>query len=283
MGKDCRRLHVIILLLPVLLLASCSGKKEVSAPKEEEHADDTAQKMEGFSMEGFTKGGGKKWEVAGASAEIKGDKIEMEDVAGNIYDKEGKVTITAKEGSYIQSEESVHLEKDVVVTTADGAKLNTESLDWSGKNEVVSTDKDVTVTKDNIEIEGNALTGEPQLNQVKLEKDVTVKVAPSSTVTCSGPLEVDYKNNVAYFHKDVILQDERGKVFADEAEVFFNPDTKAITRVIATGNVRIIQGENVTYSQKAEYLADEGKVILSGEPKLTIYSKGEAGNAPFGN
>ncbi|MBI3990870.1 MAG: LPS export ABC transporter periplasmic protein LptC, partial [Candidatus Omnitrophica bacterium] len=227
---------MIILLLAVILV-SCAGRKEV--PPQKTAQEELTQKMQGFSFEGFSEGGKKKWEVAGASAKFLDNKVELKDVSGRTYDGERKVNINAKEGYYIQQEELVHLEKDVVVTTSDGATLSTDSLDWSGKNELVTTDKKVIVTKDNIEIEGKSMAGETQLNQVKLEKDIIVKVKPKTTITCSGPLEVDYKNNMAHFHKDVQLEDERGKVFADEAVVYFNTETKAITKVIATGNVRI--------------------------------------------
>jgi len=45
-----------------------------------------------------------------------------------------------------------------------------------------------------------------------------------------------------------------------------------IEKVIATGDVQIHHGNNITYSQKAVYDTDTGKLTLTGRPKLVIYS-----------
>ena len=40
--------------------------------------------------------------------------------------------------------------------------------------------------------------------------------------------------------------------------------------MVARGNVRIVNGENVTYSEKAIYLVDQGRVVLPKRPKLVM-------------
>ena len=99
---------------------------------------------------------------------------------------------------------------------------------------------------------------------------MTVIAKPSTTITCRGPLEVDYKNHVALFQNNVRVVDQRGEITSDQMEVFFDKDLETIQRIIATGNVRIQQGENVTQSDRAEYDVTEGKVTLSQQPQLQV-------------
>jgi hypothetical protein len=51
---------------------------------------------------------------------------------------------------------------------------------------------------------------------------------------------------------------------------------------VAEGNVKIVRGENVSYSEEAVYTAADRKITLLGRPKLIIYST-EGMNASFGN
>jgi lipopolysaccharide assembly outer membrane protein LptD (OstA) len=56
-----------------------------------------------------------------------------------------------------------------------------------------------------------------------------------------------------------------------------------IEKIVATGNVKIMQGENISYSDEAVYDAMAKKIILSGKPKLVIYSTEELKDASSGN
>ena len=48
-----------------------------------------------------------------------------------------------------------------------------------------------------------------------------------------------------------------------------------IDKIVARGNVKIVRGENVSYSDEAIYTAADKKITLSGRPKLIIYSTEE--------
>jgi lipopolysaccharide assembly outer membrane protein LptD (OstA) len=56
-----------------------------------------------------------------------------------------------------------------------------------------------------------------------------------------------------------------------------------IDKIIARGNVRVVRGENTSYSQEAIYSASDKKLTLTGRPKLVIFSTEELGEAPAGN
>jgi hypothetical protein len=55
-----------------------------------------------------------------------------------------------------------------------------------------------------------------------------------------------------------------------------------IDKIIARGNVKVLRGENISYSEEAIYTAADKKLILTGRPKLMIFST-EDFNAPSGN
>jgi hypothetical protein len=56
-----------------------------------------------------------------------------------------------------------------------------------------------------------------------------------------------------------------------------------IDKIVARGNVKVVQGENVSYSEEAIYNASDRKIVLKGRPKLIIYSEKDLQDASFGN
>ena len=66
----------------------------------------------------------------------------------------------------------------MVITTSSGAKLTTDSLDWDRKNHLVTTKDTVNIERDNMITTAQGAKGEPDLNKVTLEKDVTVNINP---------------------------------------------------------------------------------------------------------
>ena len=55
-----------------------------------------------------------------------------------------------------------------------------------------------------------------------------------------------------------------------------------IDKIVAHGNVKIVKGPNVSYSDEAIYSALDNKITLSGRPKLILYST-EKMDVPSGN
>ena len=53
---------------------------------------------------------------------------------------------------------------------------------------------------------------------------------------------------------------------------FFDAKGNKIEKVESVGNVKIINGQNITYSEEAVYTAGDKKVVLTGRPRLVIYS-----------
>lgn len=96
--------------------------------------------------------------------------------------------------------------------------------------------------------------------------------SPQTTITCQGPLDMDYENNRAVFHQNVVVSDPRMKMTADEMTVLFESQSKSIDQVIASGHVRFRKEEKTAKAAHAVYTARDGKVILTGNPMV---KKGE--------
>ena len=101
-----------------------------------------------------------------------------------------------------------------------------------------------------------------------------------TTITCDGEVEFNYEKNQAYFNKNVVVISDDGKIDADKITVYLNPATRKMREIVASGNVKITRGENISYSDQATYVEADKKIILSGRPKLILYQEGNplAGN-----
>lgn len=244
-----------------------------------------------FNLAGYGQEGKKTWEVRGQSADIFENIVKLSNIVANVYGEED-MTLTAQRGSMDKASGNMHLEKDVVATTKSGARLTTDSLDWQRNSDLITTPDKVTVEKENMTAVGTGAKAHPSLNQAQMERDVTVKINTDpkktggglTTITCDGPLEIDYQNQLAVFNKNVkAVNEEQGTIYADRMKVYFDFKTKQLNKIVCKGNVKIEKGENTTYSDEAIYLAAEKKVTLLGRPKLILYSEGGGLNAPFGN
>jgi len=283
-------------------------------PKPQEPSD---QQIMDFSLASFGEKGKKTWDLSGKSADIFTDVIKLKDVIGNMYGKEENIKLTAERGDFDKAQGKVHLEENVVITTSSGSKLTTDSLDWDRKNQLVTTKDTVNIERGNMVTTASGARGEPNLKKVSLEKDVTVNINPDTqgkdnessvkkkiVITCDGPLQIDYDKNIATFNKNVKVDTQDALIQSDIMDVYFGSTGKdnlgskkadsamagvmgsaagsKIDKIVARGNVKITRGENISFSDEATYSALDKKIILSGKPRLIIYS-GEDMNASFGN
>lgn len=133
------------------------------------------------------------------------------------------------------------------------------------------------------------------------DKDKSEGPTEKIVITCDGPLEIDYEKNIASFYNNVKVAREDSTIHSDKMFVYFIPGKKEaqeteggapgkqpsegknpgltgdmmgskIDHIVAQGNVRVLRGENVSYSEEAIYNALDRKITLSGRPKLIIYS-----------
>ena len=128
------------------------------APPQKEKIDPpTVMEYEGNTIT-EEKDGVKLWEMT--ADKIKMDSVtqlaEFDKVDGKFYQDDGKVLkITAKKGVYNQQTKDVHVEGDVVLVDADGAKLTGKNLDWDSKQETLTATEDVKIFREDIRAFGD--------------------------------------------------------------------------------------------------------------------------------
>jgi LPS export ABC transporter protein LptC len=272
---------------------------------------ESEQQINDFSLAGFNEKAQKTWDLSAKSADMFSDSVKLKNIVGNLYGEQEDIKLIADKGDYDKTNALVHLEENVVITTSKGAKLTTDSLDWDRKNQLVSTKDKVNIERGNMITVAEGAKGEPNLNRVTLEKDVTVNINPTSaegkssepaiknkiTITCDGPLQIDYDKNLATFNNNVKVDTKEFLIHSDKMDVYFSMSKEAkaeatdkisvgtgatLEKIVASGNVRIIRGENISYSDEAIYTLADKKISLLGKPKLVIYST-EDFSAPSGN
>lgn len=268
---------IIAILVFLLTIAMGCSSQSAEGPSLQKTPEDAQQKLSNFTLAGYEQQGKKKWEVQGDSADIKSNIIELDKITAKTYDEQSDIIVTADKGSVNTSSGEIKLKENVVATTSDGSKMTTDYLDWKAKEEKVTTDAVVFVENETMKTTAKGAVAEPTLKKVKLSEDVVMNVMPATTITCDGPLEFDYANNVAVLNNNVKVVDDKGEVYADKVIAYFTQGSRELDKVIAKGNVRIVKDGDTTYSEEAVYLVKEKRVILKGQPQLVIHPSGEIG------
>jgi lipopolysaccharide export system protein LptA len=82
----------------------------------------------------------------------------------------------------------------------------------------------------------------------------------------SQQLEADYQTKVITFIGDVVARQKGFTLYADRLLLFIGGEMKEIEKIVARGNVRMVQGERTATCKEATYYYREGTVVLRGEP-----------------
>lgn len=265
----------------------------VETNKAAKESKDSDQQIGDFSLSGYGEKGKKSWDLAGKSADIFNEVVKLKEVVGNHYADKDSINLTADNGDFNKNSGVVHLEDNVVITTASGAKMTTDSLDWDRKQQIVSTLDKVSIQRSDMNLTGEGAKGQTALKQMALEKNVRLDIEPQDkqkskkdkiVIVCDGPLEVDYEKNIAIFNNNVKVETSDLTMDSDRMQVYFTPKqeeakksqgagvmSSSIKKIIAQGNVRILRGGNTSFSQEAIYTAADKKIILTGRPQIEIY------------
>lgn len=86
------------------------------------------------------------------------------------------------------------------------------------------------------------------------------------TVT-SGTLTADNKAHTALFEKNVVAKTPNMTLYADSMLVFYTEQGGNVSKIEATGNVKLYKDTRIITAQKAVYFADADKVVFTGEPR----------------
>ena len=231
-----------------------------------------SQAISTFHLVSHSPTGRKKWEVQGETAQLLGNKIKLSPVAATSFGQV-EVHLTAKRGQFERVSQNVHLEEDVVVTTADGSRLESQMLDWDQKADRATTPEPVKITRVGLTADGIGAVGYPKLKRVRLERQVTVILDDTegrTVITCDGPMEVDYGRQKARFWRNVHVRDSKGRIDSDRLDVALDPESRQVESATFWGHVRIHHQGKVAYAHRANYWQALGQVRLVGHPKLVM-------------
>lgn len=253
-------------------------------------AGEPGQQFEGFNLQGYAKDGEKAWTVNGDNADILGDTIKISNVDAESYGEE-KVYLTAETGTIDQKSSTIHLEKDVVITSERGTQMTTDSLDWNRNEDLVKTKDDVRITDKDMTMTGKGMEAHPAMKTAQIDQDVTVTMDTESapevtsiiTITSDGPMEIDQTKSYAVFQDNVVAVQADQTLKADRMEIYFDEAKKGIKNMVCTGHVVIIRGANQSFADKAVYNGEEKRLTLSGRPKLILVTEGDNAITALGN
>ncbi len=85
------------------------------------------------------------------------------------------------------------------------------------------------------------------------------------TIT-SLTLTADNRARTALFEGSVTARTETATLYSDKMLVHYT-EKGTITKIEASGNVRLLKGERVITANEAAYFADEEKVLFTGNPR----------------
>jgi lipopolysaccharide export system protein LptA len=81
-------------------------------------------------------------------------------------------------------------------------------------------------------------------------------------------LEWDHKAHRATFHGEVVARQKDLEIYSDDLMVFFNETDNDVTRLVAKGNVRIIQLDRRATCEEAVYDRSQNRLVLEGDPVI---------------
>ncbi len=171
--------RLVSFALAAVAAVAASGCAEQGAPGTD--AKDVMESPEQVSH-GFvvtrSDGGLKKWDLKAAEGKIYsgGDLVLLTTLTLDFYDSTGALegTLTANRGRALKAEDRIEVGSDVVLRTAKGGELRTDSLSWSEATGRITTDAYVEIDRDGERLTGWGLSARPDLSIAEVKRGVTV-------------------------------------------------------------------------------------------------------------
>ena len=247
------------------------------------------QQLNGFNLNGYNNDGKKSWEINGAKADITDDNIKVTDVDANFYGKEN-ANLKSKTGTINKATGEVNLNKDVVMTSDRGTTMTTDNLQWKRNEDLVTTEDTVHITDSQGTVTGKGLSAQPNMKKAQLNQNVTAVINPSKkstgqaiTITSDGSMQMDQVRMYAVFNKNVVATEATTgrQLFADKMEAWFDEKNKRIKKLVCTGNVKVVQGDNASYAEQMVYNGEDQTLTMTGRPKLVFETTDSTGTGMF--
>ena len=107
-----------------------------------------------------------------------------------------------------------------------------------------------------------------QIGEIKGLEGLKGKKGPI-TITAQR-LEAEYEKRLISYIGDVVAKHEDFTLYADRVLLFINKEGKGIEKIVAKGNVRMVQAARTVTCQEATYYYDEGRLVLGGERRVAV-------------
>ncbi len=89
----------------------------------------------------------------------------------------------------------------------------------------------------------------------------------SSIVVTSETLITDNRAHTAIFENNVIAKSAGMTLYADKMIVYYSGDSGDVTKIEATGDVKLQKDAKLIIAQKATYYPDKSEVVFAGGPR----------------
>jgi len=238
------------------------------------------QRIKDFYLSNFKEDGSRDWEVRGDEATIHDKYVDINEMKANYYAEDDTIVIASDKARLNKENMDVILQDNVQIKNKEGITLSTDSLNWQRAQNHIETKDWVTTSKDVMQVKAKGLSADTEFRKVDFIEEVEAvypdeKSGELTTVTCSGPLEIEYNLGKAVFNDDVVVTHPQGTMYSDRATVYFGTDEKKIEKIVCEGNVKIVRDDNVTFAKQATFYAVEQRLVLEGRPRVMYYLQGE--------
>lgn len=95
----------------------------------------------------------------------------------------------------------------------------------------------------------------------------------------SNELAADNKGKTAVFTGKVVAKQGDVTIYADRLTINYGDKKNDVEKIEADGNVRIVQENRIGTASHAVYENKQGRIILTGNPKITQGADTMSGNA----
>lgn len=84
----------------------------------------------------------------------------------------------------------------------------------------------------------------------------------------SDRLEADDRARTVIFLGEVMAKQADLVIYAQKMTIYYQEKDRTIEKIVAEGDVRIVQGARVATGQLADYDRSKGEIVLTGEPQV---------------
>lgn len=225
-----------------------------------------------------------------ASIYSKIKETHLQDVAVDFFDANGVKSMHVVSDSGVKDDVSGNITASGNVEAEaieEGVHLKTEELIYDAEMQLIRSDTQVEITRDNVLTKGNGLKSDLHLEKVRILSDVTSvlgmpdPLAPPLTIVADA-LQLDHGAQVATYTGHVLVTQDAAEMRANLMRVYLKQledgedAADSIERIEVFGDVHITQEEMIATGEKGEYTSQSQTVVLTGTPEKQAYAENAA-------